>query len=390
MTQPNALHYRSRACQRWTYSDIACTFSDRLAKSPCVKSTILHSPRKARRPARHDTAEATLRIGATLALPNVLESLGANPAELLREAGFDLDLFASPENRISLAARGRLLAHCVARTGCPHLGLLVGQQGDLHSLGLVGLLVKYSADVGTALHSLVRYSHLHVGGAATTLAVDGESVALGFAVYQPRVEATDQVTDAALALLFNGMRTLCGPEWKPVEVRLAHRRPDDVGPYRRCFRAPLRFDAEQNALLFSARWLTYPLPAADSDLRRLLQAQIDALEVRHGDDFAEQIRSVLRSALVTGNAQADRVAALFSMHSRTLHRRLTTAGSGFRQLMDETRFEIARQILENSAMEVSQIASLLDYADASAFTRAFRRWSGTTPARWRATRDRAA
>jgi AraC-like DNA-binding protein len=78
------------------------------------------------------------------------------------------------------------------------------------------------------------------------------------------------------------------------------------------------------------------------------------------------------------------------MHARTLNRRLNSFGLGFRELADEGRFEIARQMLGDSAMEVAQIATMLDYADASAFTRAFRRWSGTTPARWRATRDRAA
>lgn len=99
---------------------------------------------------------------------------------------------------------------------------------------------------------------------------------------------------------------------------------------------------------------------------------------------------MLRTALVTNRAKADEVAALFSIHSRTLNRRLNAFGTGFQELVDEGRFEIARQMLEDSAMEVSRIAALLDYADASAFTRAFRRWSGTTPARWRATRDRAA
>jgi len=112
--------------------------------------------------------------------------------------------------------------------------------------------------------------------------------------------------------------------------------------------------------------------------------------VRHSDDVPEQVRSVLRSALVTGHARADRVAALFSMHSRTLNRRLNAFGTGFRELADEGRFEVARQMLEDSAMKVSRIAAMLDYADASAFTRAFRRWSGTTPAQWRANRGRVA
>jgi AraC-like DNA-binding protein len=75
------------------------------------------------------------------------------------------------------------------------------------------------------------------------------------------------------------------------------------------------------------------------------------------------------------------------MHSRTLSRRLSAFSTNFQALVDEGRFEIARQMLEDSAMEVSQIAASLDYADASAFTRAFRRWSGTTPALWRAKRS---
>jgi AraC-like DNA-binding protein len=308
----------------------------------------------------------------------------------LAEVGFDLNLFDDPDNLISYASRSRLLAHCVARTGCRHFGLLIGQQGGLHSLGLVGLLVKYAPDVGTALRSLVRYLHLHVRGAVPTLAEGGDLAMLGYEIYQPRVEATDQTGDGAVAVMFNIVRALCGPEWKPVEVWFAHRKPEDVGPFRRFFRAHLRFDAEQNALVFSADWLCRRLPDTDPELRRLLQKQIDALDERHNDDFPAQVRSVLRTALVTGHAKSDQVAALFSMHCRTLNRRLNAFGTGFQKLVDEGRFEIARQMLEDSATEVAQIAGLLDYADASAFTRAFRRWSGTTPARWRATRDRAA
>jgi AraC-like DNA-binding protein len=78
------------------------------------------------------------------------------------------------------------------------------------------------------------------------------------------------------------------------------------------------------------------------------------------------------------------------MHSRTLNRRLNAFGTSFQALVDAGRFEIARQMLADSAMEVTQIAASLDYADASAFTRAFRRWSGTTPAVWRAKRGAAA
>jgi len=135
--------------------------------------------------------------------------------------------------------------------------------------------------------------------------------------------------------------------------------------------------------LFDVAWLDKRLHVDDPSLRSLLQEQVNALEAKHGEDLPSQVRSVLRTALLTKHAPAEEIAALFSMHSRTLARRLEAHGTHFQALVDEVRFEIARQMLERSAMEVRDIAEMLGYADASALTRAFRRWSGTTPARWR-------
>jgi AraC-like DNA-binding protein len=338
-------------------------------------------PRPPVRPASH---RATAHISGVAAIPAILESLGARPADVFAEAGIALALFDDPENLITLTDLGRLVKACVARTGCQHFGLLVGEHGGLQSLGLVGLVVKFSPDVATAMRRLSRYLHLYHGGQITTLVEDEGTAILTYDLYEPGTEAVDQIGDGALAILFNVMRALCGPDWLPREVQLARRKPVDVQPFRRFFRAPLRFDAEQDALVMSAHWLTRRLPGADVGLQRLLQSQIDALAAKHGDDFPELVRSVLRTGLLTGHASADQVAALFSIHSRTLTRRLAAYGTCFKVLLDESRFAIARQMLLNTSLDVSRIAESLDYADASSFTRAFRRWSGTTPAAWRA------
>jgi AraC-like DNA-binding protein len=339
------------------------------------------SPKKRR-------AEATVRIGTAFAIPDVLKSLGADPAEVVARAGLDLALFSDPDNLISFAARGRLLSHCVDATGCPHFGLLVGQRGGLHSLGFVGLLAKNSVDVATALKNLIGFFSAHSRGSVTRLEVDGDVALLSFSVIQPDIEAVDQACDAAVAIFFNMMRGLCGPGWRPIEARFDHRRPEDVRPFRQFFGAPLQFDAKQSALVFSADWLRTRLPDADAELVRLLHRQLDALQSEHADDFPEQVRRVLATALLTGHASADQVAALFAMHSRTMNRRLQAFGVSFQELVDEGRYAIARRMLEHGSLDVNEIAAALDYADASAFTRAFRRWSGTTPAAWRARRAR--
>ena len=97
---------------------------------------------------------------------------------------------------------------------------------------------------------------------------------------------------------------------------------------------------------------------------------------------------MLRTELLRDTCSATTVARLFSMHRRTLHRHLRMEGFAFRQVADEIRFEIACELLENTDMALSQVAAALKYSELSAFTRAFRRWSGQTPSAWRTSHRR--
>jgi hypothetical protein len=99
-------------------------------------------------------------------LPALLRSFGEDPDAVFREAGVDPRLVDDAENSIGLAAMGRPLAVGAARTGCAHLGLLLGQRGGLESLGLIGLIAGHSLGVGTAPRNLILHLHLHDRGAA--------------------------------------------------------------------------------------------------------------------------------------------------------------------------------------------------------------------------------
>jgi AraC-like DNA-binding protein len=332
-------------------------------------------------------AELTVRIGSVWAIPELLRQLGADPGTVLRDAGLEPSLFDDRQNLITFAARGRLLESCVNATGCRHFGLLVGQRGGLQSLGLVGLLAKNSPDVGTALRNLVGYFRVHQRAAVIQLEVTGDLAMLTYDVLHPDLLGIEQTYDGAVAVMLNIMRGLCGPDWKPLEACFAHRRPDDVRPFRRFFGVPLGFDAERCALVFESHWLDSRVRDADPDLQRLLQSQLDALQPGTDEDFAGHVRSILRTGLLTGHGSAAQVAELLGMHPRTLSRRLQSLGTSFHQLVDEGRFSIARQMLEHTSISVSEIAASLAYSDASAFTRSYRRWSGTTPALWRVQRS---
>ena len=326
---------------------------------------------------------ATLRAGGVTEIAAVLEEFGVDAVEVFTDAGIDPELIGDPDNLISYSARDRLFKESVSRTGCQHFGLLVGQRMNLKALGLVGLLMKTSRDAGAALNSLVKFLHLHSQGAVMELSVDDKLAMLTYDAFEPGLEATEQTGYGAVAMMLNAMRTLCGRDFKPIEASFAHRRPADIEPFRKFFKVPLYFDTEHYGLVFSRDWLDVRPATADDELRQLLQKQVDALRVKHGLSFPLQVRSVLHSALLAGNCSEKKIATLFSIRSHTLRRRLESFGTSFHELVDECRFEIAREMLRNTSLSVGQISSSLGYSRASSFIRAFRRWADTTPSQWR-------
>jgi AraC-like DNA-binding protein len=101
--------------------------------------------------------------------------------------------------------------------------------------------------------------------------------------------------------------------------------------------------------------------------------------------LSDDLRRVLRTELLKDTCSASAVARLFSMHRRTLNRHLSTEGLAFRRIADQVRFEIACELMTKTDMALGQIAAVLRYSELSAFTRAFRRWSGQAPSAWRRT-----
>jgi len=324
-----------------------------------------------------------IHLGVAKEIVPTLRDFGVEPDPLIREAGLDPCLFDDGANVIQHAALGRLLYLCVSRTKCPHFGLLVGQRASILSLGMVGRLMLHSETVGDAIHALVSNLSIQNRGAVPAFAVNGDIALFSYAVYQPEVESANQISDGAMAVSVNSLRTLLGGGWNPLEILLPRSAPADLGPYRQHFRAPIRFNQEVAAIVLSADDLNQRIVGADPLLRTMLEEQIRWAKGDQHSEFSDDIRRLLRTRLTNHRCSADEIAALLAMHRRTLSRRLKSDGMGYRSISNEIRFEIARQLLEDTEVPLGQIAAALGYSEASAFTRAFRRWSGQTPTAWR-------
>ena len=249
---------------------------------------------------------------------------------------------------------------------------------------MVGRLMQHSDTLGDALRNLVSNLSIQNRGAVPALAIRGDTALFTFSIYQPDVESADQISDGSLAVAVNAVRALGGADWNPTEVLLPRAAPADSEPFRRHFRAPVRFNQETATIVFPARDLDLPVAGADPVLRGLLEERIRQMKGGSGSEFRDDIRRLLRTRLTGNRCSAGDIAHLMAMHRRTLSRRLKGGGMGYRAIANEVRFEIARQLLEDTEVPLGQIAAALGYSEASAFTRAFRRWSGQTPSDWRA------
>lgn len=335
-----------------------------------------------------------VRAAPVLGLPGLLTKLGLDADAVLREHDCDPAIFEDPDNIISFGSIGRLLAHIAENTNCGYPGLELCRHLGLDVSGVVGRTVRLAPDVRSGLRCLILNLHLHDRGAVPYLWSHGQCAMLGYTLFCPDAVATEHIYDGALSIACNMIRELAGPGWQPVEVRLFRDRPDDPEPFREQFRSPLRFGARQSAVVFPASDLDRPCVDADTPRYRQALADLEALHTARAWGFADKVGLVLLRLLATEAAldgiapdRAD-IAALFAMHPRTLNRRLAAEGITFSVLLSEARYAVARELLRDTKLPVYDIAQALGYAGTGPFVAAFRRWSGTTAARWRASHAR--
>jgi AraC-like DNA-binding protein len=194
---------------------------------------------------------------------------------------------------------------------------------------------------------------------------------------------TDPAIDLGVAIACGVLRTLCGPGWAPVEILMARRAPVSREPYDRFFGAPVQFGREHNAVAFPATWLRRRVHGANPAKRKLLQRELAVVAQRHRLPAAAMTQRALASCMARGDVSVEAVAASVGLHPRTLNRRLAREGTSVFELLKKERYRIARDLLANTPLPISEVAATLLYSSVGNFTRAFHGWSHESPSDWR-------
>jgi AraC-like DNA-binding protein len=326
-----------------------------------------------------------------------LAAFGLDMENLSRQAGLD-EAECMADDALTLADKVSLLWELVAQTsGDPLLGLKSAVPQPLDRSGLMGHIMRASADVKTAIENLVRYTPLVSPTVHSTLEqADGRTcVSLHLPGGQRRVP--QQHYDFVWCMVLRTLRNAAGREnLKPVLVTYAFPKPDAVRAYEEAYGCEVRFDMPSNSMVFVNADLMTPIRtenpmAADWALRMLAElaqaqrnwtlrmlAKIEKTP-QQGPSFRARVQGLLANMLASGEPLREEVAKQLMMSERTLQRRLAEEGTNFTQLVDDTRREMAQQYLSKGDLSLKKLSFQLGFSDPSAFCRACRRWFGRSP-----------
>jgi AraC-like DNA-binding protein len=238
----------------------------------------------------------------------------------------------------------------------------------------------------------VRYNRLVHDAAEFELVESGGEARLTQRFRGDPRGASWQVSDYSLGGLMTVCRELVGDDWTPLAVALSHPSPPDPTPYRDFFGVLPTFGGEVNELVLPRVLLDRPIASADPLLHDVLRRHAEALLARRprAGDLLAQVREVLAREVSRGEPRIEELAGWLGQGVRTLQRRLAEVGTTYQDVLDDVRRDLALRLLDERRVAVAEIAYLLGYSEPSAFHRAFKRWTGTTPDRHRRGRpDRA-
>ncbi|WP_137816338.1 AraC family transcriptional regulator [Gandjariella thermophila] len=283
-----------------------------------------------------------------------------------------------------------IVAHNLVRAAGdpPGLGFAVGSRFRLRTYGVWGFALLASPTLRDAADVALRYVELTYATAGIELQENGDEVHLVVDDASLPRPVRRFVVEREIAAVRTILDTILGEPFTPRRVELRFPRPDIATSYESLAGAPVTFGAARNAIVADAALLDRPLPQADPHTMRVCERECRALLARRVDQrFAGRVCELL---MRRQNPIPDMSIAAAELHvsTRTLHRRLAMEGTSFRRLLDEVRHVLAIEML-TAGLGVEQVAVRLGYADAPAFIRAFRRWTGDTPGAYRTPPARA-
>ena len=310
---------------------------------------------------------------------------------LIERSQIRADGLEDQDNRIPLANYLALLEAGIELCNEPALSLLFGEAVRLPDISIVGLIGQSFENAEDGRRQMNRYFRLALdaddGGAVDSVEVVRENGNAWIRSTSTLYVDHPLLTESGFA------RTVCGGRAMqasmpgvahlqfPKAMRFTHKEPSYRAEYDRIFGVPLFFESDMNALCVDESFLNLKLPRTNPYLSEVLSARAEALleDLDSSKSITSRVESLLIPVLHTGEASIDMVAGKLALSRQTLFRKLKAEGVTFKTVLDELRHKMALHYLNGKHASVNETAYLVGFSEPSAFSRAFKRWTGSSP-----------
>ncbi len=323
-----------------------------------------------------ETREVAVRLAASKLTPDQAAQADRDARQKSRHSGRrGRDIVSHRYRNLFLEEAGRLL-------GDDCFGLHLAIDTDPREFGVIYYVFAASETAHDALANLTRY--MRIVNSAESFSI--EDVALHVIIEgkpTPGIEGFGRhMFEYEDAVLIAALRALTGTQMAPVSMEFDHHRTSSTERFELFFGCPVSFGASSHRLTFSRKSLEAPFRTADPYLLKYIRTFCDeALQRRHTSStpLRAQAEAATAELLPKGQAKVGNVAKALAMSTRTFTRRLAEEKTSYAILLDQLRRDLAMRYLEDMELELTQIAWLLGYSEASSFNHAFRRWTGASP-----------
>jgi AraC-like DNA-binding protein len=331
----------------------------------------------------YDALDPHIIAGWAIAVAQALDARGLDSRAIFGQAGIDLNAARKPTARFPASRMSRVYDLAEEATDDPSFGLSIAEYVHPTSLHALGFSLFASSTLESFCRRVVRYFRLVTTNAECQFERTASECRLVMVPTIDRQEYYPQ--DAWMATLVRFIREIYRPDFAPQGVCLRRPRPKlNLHRFEELFRTTVDYACDANRLIFDPRDMQVPLPAANAELARQNDAVVMALLARMDrDDIIVRVRSLFVELLPSGDCSKETVAARLNMSERSLQSKLAARDTSYRNLLNETRRELAEQYIRQGLHSVSEVTYLLGFADVSSFSRAFRSWTGASPSEFR-------
>ncbi|MBH0114419.1 AraC family transcriptional regulator ligand-binding domain-containing protein [Novosphingobium sp. YJ-S2-02] len=328
--------------------------------------------------------EGQLRAANLRGFSDYTRRRDADPRRILERHGIDMRALSDPDSYVGAQALVDTFEYCSELFADPLFGMHLAQEQDAEVFGCITALARSASDLRTAIGALTDYLPIVHSPEAAPELLEGENGAeLRWGVVHD-LGVNDQANLQAVVLQMKLLRQIGGAHFQPRYVELAVApRGDDVTEIERALGCQLRTRSHINAIGFAASQLDNPVPSANRLLYRLLGGYLDRVKAANRISFAQRVRDYVRGDLPKGNCSIERCAEKFGISVRTLQGRLAEEDTSFSALIEDVRITLAKVYLQRPDSTLDQVAEWLGYGEQTSFGRAFKRWTGTTPQKFR-------